>query len=189
MNITKEGDEQEKELEGSLEVDEVIKMAMDTKLIDVEKVDDADHSEEGQKAWEAFIKKIKLYDIVNDQLIRTFRQYEKDYNKQNPEDLLSIKLILDKRRGKTGTIFAAGLKLEVKRRGLYKVIFDKVFEFTHVRDLREEHIWKYQLYEAMMQNLMFEGLTFQLLKDDVKNKNIKEPRPDTKTNSDGATTK
>jgi hypothetical protein len=178
-------DPEQPKLEGELSIKDVIGIAEEIGVIDSNKVDEDDHSAEGEKNWMEFVKNVKLYDIIDDQLRRAFRAYEKEYNKRNAEDGdISVKLHLGKRNVRNGVAFAAGLKLEVKRRGLYKVFSDKQLGFTHVRDVRDETTWKYKLYEAMLQDLIFHGLNHLLLKDDVQNGFIK-PKQET----DGATTK
>jgi len=128
-----------------------------------------------EDTWEKLVKQLKLYNILHDIETNIFEHYCADYNKKNTEESpLELKLKLTKRKHqKTGHIASVALQLEMKRRGLRTTLSEQHIEFRHVREMTDAASWKYALYEAMLKDLIYHGLTSVLLMSDVKSGTIK----------------
>jgi hypothetical protein len=123
-----------------------------------------------EQQWQDFIKKIRLYDILDDLMRRAIVAYKDNYNKNREVgDHIDFKLLLNKGRthGK-GAIFVVDLVFEIKRKGLWKTYNKKQLQFHHVKDIRNEAGWKFALYEAMFQGLLFNGITYMLSVEDAR---------------------
>lgn len=139
---------------------------------------------ENGDVWNEVTKKIGLPDFLDDQIRRalgvykkTFEEAEKAKVKEDPTYIprtIDFKLYMKSdrhpnsaigRKGQPRLIAGAHLILEYAINGLWKVWRDKGLNFTHVQQMKEIHVWKLHLYEAMLQDLMGWGVTYCLAAD------------------------
>lgn len=123
--------------------------------------------EDSERDWQEFVKKINLHDIVDDMLRRAMIAYREEYNKIHPDQKIDFKFTLSGDRSHKGTaVFIATLKFEVQRGGVWELLQNKKINFPHVREARKEVAWKFALWEAMLQALMFNAITYTILLHD-----------------------
>lgn len=138
----------------------------------------------GDEAWNKFVKKVNLGDIIDDQLLRAISRFKDAYLEKNPNEILDFSLKLNRIKNKSHLFAAVELRFEMHRNGTVYPIQVKKIEFKHIREAREGHMWKAVIYEAMFQALVYFGLTYIMLKNDVDTGRIKPAAP---TGSAGVT--
>lgn len=129
-----------------------------------------------------FVKKHKLYDILDDLIRRSFLRYEEEYQKMQAKlgnkDTIKFKLELqsDRTHG-AGSMLSRTLVFSIARNGVWKVYNRKEIKFGHIKDIRDkESDWKFSIYEAFFNGLVFNGITYMLMTNDARKSGDSEPQ-------------
>ncbi len=129
----------------------------------------------GKDVWDEFVKKVGLGDIIDDLLIRALDGYKKDYMEKNPTQIVDFSIDLKRVKNTSALFSAVKLTLHLHRNGTIYPIMSKEIKFQHIREAREGHLWKAQLYEAMFKSLMYWALTGILIQNDVNTGRVTKP--------------
>lgn len=135
-------------------------------------------NKDGEAAFEKFIKKVRLDDIVDDLLRRAIDKFKIKYNKEVPQlqaagmaaSPIDFSLKFKKRTPGKGFAFSALLVLEVKRDGVFETLMSKSIDIQHIKLVKEQATWKFQVYEELLQSIIMSGLTLILLQHDTQRK-------------------
>lgn len=114
------------------------------------------------EVWEKITKKINLHTFLDDQIRRALGKYKNEFHKNNKVETIDFRLTEGNIGGVHGKGIVAGayLQLEYARNGNWKVFRRKEVKFTHIKDMRLGHIWKLELYEAMLHDVFNWGMTY-----------------------------
>lgn len=90
--------------------------------------------------------------------------YEAKFNALNAKDRIFLKLSLDViPSNEEEFIKKASLRLIVKTGGVTSILFNKVFAFRTIEELKNESDWKFKMYCGLFEELSFSGLSFILM--------------------------
>jgi hypothetical protein len=121
-----------------------------------------------EQQWQEFVKKIRLYDVLDDLIRRALIAYKEAAKKKEKNIDFKLELRNARTHGK-GTIFVVHLDLSIKKDGdPFKTFLRKELRFSHVKEVKKEAGWKFALYESMFQSLIFNGITYMLAADDIR---------------------
>lgn len=126
-------------------------------------------------AWEQFVKKVGLGDIIHDLMTRIVDDFKNDFKERNPNEIIDFGIKLKRVKNASHMFAKVELTLELYRNGSAVVISRKVIEFKHIKEARMGHMWKAQLYEALLKHVMYFGLTYIMIQDDIRLGKIKQP--------------
>lgn len=122
-----------------------------------------------EKTWDEITKKVGMAEFVDDQIRRALGLYKTAWQKTHEGQTIDFKMRLDtKKSQKSGMIAGASLKLEVSVNGVWTVWRNKEITFQHIREMREGHVWKLKLYEALFCDLVGWGVSYALVMQETK---------------------
>jgi hypothetical protein len=135
----------------------------------------------GEATWNQLVKETKADKLMNDQILRALGIYKTEWEKRNKPFTIDFKLRMEsegEKRNKHAEITSiAGVTLyfHVARNGVWKLWNKKTIKFQHIREMRDGHNWKLQLYEALFFDFVASGVTHRLLQDDYRDGSLKVP--------------
>jgi len=122
--------------------------------------------------WATFIRGINLHDIVKDCMQSSFNVFATKYNKTHEKEDIAFKISIRKQK-RDNSILGVAMVLEMRRYGLYKDVMHKTVSFRHIRELKQDHVWKYALYGAIYNSLIEMALAHIITLDDVDTGRVK----------------
>jgi hypothetical protein len=116
--------------------------------------------EAAEQGWEDFIKRMNIGDVVDDLIRRSLIKYKQEVLKINPNSTVDFKIDLSRKRHPTNVISlsAAVLTFSMNLDGKWHMVAQKTVTFADMKEAKDEKSWKFGLYEALFQTLVFNGI-------------------------------
>jgi len=170
---TKEQDKDTTDFNKAIEAEEAEKAKLPIdKLIEIATKNNLLRKPTESERWATFIRGINLHDIVKDCMQSSFNVFAIKYNKTHEKEDIAFKISIRKQK-RDNSILGVAMVLEMRRYGLYKDVMHKTVSFRHIRELKQDHVWKYALYGAIYNSLIEMALAHIITLDDVDTGRVK----------------